>query len=203
MNREENYLPIDRFRFATRSTFFWTIVFISINVLILSNQMDSLYAEDGGNKSPSNLEEWGYLIVWFLSGLVPSLLLPIIIPMTLILNCTAVIADIRGQNVKKLSSNVKSLFSGFVGASSFLAISKFILANSGDPNGWGRLDSSQPLLAIFAILHGSLFMGFLIHSIWHEKLIQRIENRLIEKAKMIDHELSTLDDGIVLKQQFP
>ena len=33
--------------------------------------MDALYAEDGGNKTPTNLEEWGYLVVWFLSGLVP------------------------------------------------------------------------------------------------------------------------------------
>ena len=201
VNRDSDFLSLDRLRFSFRSTIFWTVIFISINVLILSNQMDALYAEDGGNKTPTNLEEWGYLVVWFLSGLVPSLLLPLIIPLTLILNCTIVIADVKVQNVKKLSSTVKSLFSGFVGASSFLAIFKFILANSGDPNGWGRLDSSQPLLAIFSMLHGSLFLGFLIHSIWHKDMIRRIESRLEELGNMKHHELSIDGDGIVLKKQ--
>ena len=198
VNQNQEVLAIDRFRFSIRSTIFWTVVLISVNILILSNQMDSLYAEDGGNKSPSNLEEFGYLTIWFLSALVPSLLLPVIIPITLLLNCKAVIADIHGHNIKKVSSNIKSLFSGFLGASALLAIFKFILANSGDPNGWGRLDSSQPLLAVFAILHGSLIIGFLMHSIWHQRLIDRIDALLIEKANMTEHKLSALDNGVEL-----
>ena len=200
VDQNQEFLPVDRFRFSMRSAIFWTVVLISINILILSNQMDALYAEDGGNKSPKNLEEFGYLTVWFLSAIVPSLLLPVIIPTTLILNCKAVIADINGHDFKKVSSNVKSLFSGFLGASAFLAIFKFILANSGDPNGWGRLDSSQPLLAVFAILHGSLFTGFLLHSIWHQKLIDRIDALLVEKAKMTDHKLTASDNGIELER---
>jgi hypothetical protein len=198
VNQNPELLPIDRFRFSMRSTIFWVVVLISVNILILSTQMDSLYAEDGGNKSPSNLEEFSYFTIWFLSAIVPSLLLPVIIPITLLLNCKAVIVDIKGQNIKKVSSNIKSLFSGFLGASSFLAVLKFILANSGDPNGWGRLDSSQPLLAIFAILHGSLIIGFLMHSIWHQSLIDRIDARLIEKAKMEFHILSESENGVKL-----
>mgnify|MGYP001193269567 CR=1 FL=1 len=198
---DRDYLPIGKIRFSLRSAVFWTLVLVSINVLILSNHMDKLYADDGGNKSPQNLEEVGYMIIWFLSGLIPSLLLPIIIPFTIILNCSAVIADINDYNIKKVSSNVKGMLAGFGGASAFLAIFKFVLANSGDPNGWGRLDSSQPLLAIFAIVHGSLFAGFLVYSIWHRKLMTRVENILREKVSMSNHKLISKGNGIELIQE--